>query len=430
MDFLPRNLITGSLFAALCLISVPAFAVLDTPNYSWRLGQSGNVYKVYDPQGPHLSNNFTPNSSFAENSADNGVIEYLSPGPLTIDGSTGEILNGVSLSRGLTVGDLLDSLGSLVSTDNPIGLAVLSASVLAPLLLDAWNNSQSSSSSPDSCGSSVYYAVYSNISNSFTSGPFSSPPTSGYCGSYPDGDCSVNSFSDGTGPFSSVCPSSGVYTPPSPPSNLPDWAMNNWPVASPAINTALSNSASNQIDLADSLANNNSPLSTPTPYGYSIPSPDSTVTGSPTTTSSTDPSTGQTTNTTSTPSYKFTTPTPPNGVQVTKDTIIVTQTCTSAGSCSTTNTTTNTSPAQQPKLGSFIPPAVSAPTSSAVTPTPFALDFKLPSQSVASCPQPLTFTVFSNSFNIPLTPLCTLAVDVRPYLEALGAVGAGVVIFR
>ena len=114
MDFLSRNLIIGALACALGLVSLPAFAVLDSPNYSWRQTRDGQAYKVYDPQGPHLSNNFTPNSSFAENSAGNGVIETVAPGPLTIDGATGEILNGVSLSRGLTVGDLIDGAQALM----------------------------------------------------------------------------------------------------------------------------------------------------------------------------------------------------------------------------------------------------------------------------------------------------------------------------
>jgi hypothetical protein len=54
----------------------------------------------------------------------------------------------------------------------------------------------------------------------------------------------------------------------------------------------------------------------------------------------------------------------------------------------------------------------------------------MPSQSSAVCPSPLAYNAFGTAFTIPLSPLCTLAIDVRPYVESLGAVGAGIVIFR
>ena len=460
MDFLSRNLITGALACALGLVSLPAFAVLDSPNYSWRQASNGQVYKVYDPQGPHLSNNFTPNSSFAENSAGNGVIETVAPGPLTIDGATGEILNGVSLSRGLTVGDLIDGAQALMVPDNPYGAAFLALTLVGSLALDAYDNSQSSSSAlppPDGytpvCGSSSYYYDSSYVcqsSGNFTASSDYGPMSSSDCFSLASSTSSLSCTSsntgaiaydgpysspDGSGPFSSECPGgsqSGTYV--APPSLTPSQAIQ-WAQANPssfATNVAptLNGSPADQIALANDLANSNAPLSTPTPYGYTIPSTDATVTGSPTTTSSTDPSTGNTTNTISTPTYKFSTPTPPNGVQVQKSTTVVTQTCTSAGSCTTTNTTTNTAPATQPKLGSFTAPTLSAPGSSVLTPTPYPLNFALPSQSNATCPQPISYTAFGTTFNIPLTPLCSLATNVKPYVESLGAVGAGIVIFR
>lgn len=437
MDFLSRNIITGALFGALCLVSLPAFAVLDSPNYSWRQTRDGQAYKVYDPQGPHLSGNFNPGSSFVENSAGNGVIESVTPGPLTIDGATGEILNGVGLSRGLTVGDLIDGAKALMVPDNPYGAAFLALSLVGTLALDAYDNAHSSSGSTYSntfyCGSTLETAPSGQVwvpQGNYTCS--SSPaPCGGSYGCFAgqsSGICPTQNYGgcpNGATPTSTPNGSSSVT-----PAQAIQWAQANPNSFATNVAPTLNGSPADQTALANDLANSNAPLSTPVPYGYNIPSQDATVQGSPTTSSSTDPSTGQTTTTTSTPSYKFTTPTPPQEVQVQKTTQIVTQTCTAAGSCSVTNNTTNTSPAQQPKLGSFTAPALSVPSASTLAPTPFALNFTLPSQSSAVCPQPLTFTVFSNSFNIPLVPLCTLSTDVRPYLEALGAVGAGVVIFR
>ncbi len=448
MDFLSRNVITGALFGSLCLVSVPAFAVLDTPNYSWRQGSSGQVYKVYDPQGPHLSPFINPGSSFAENSASNGVIENITPGPLTIDGATGEILNGVGLSRGLTVGDLIDSATALIVPDSPAGLALLAAGLIGTLALDAYNSANPSTApSGASCGSTDYYYDFGCTDSEYVSngdtctssnagnytGPFSSSSLAS--AAYPSGNVAngTSSSSNGSGPFSAECPSSGVYTPSSSTETAIQalqWAQSNPSSFGTNLAPILNNSTVDQLGLARSLGKRNAPLSTPVPYGYNIPSTDATVTGSPTTTTSTDPSTGNSTNTTSTPTYKFSTPTPPNGVQVLKITKIITQTCTSAGSCTTTNNTTQTSPATQPKLGSFTSPTLSAPTTSAIVPTPYALNLNMPSQSSAVCPSPLSYNAFGTAFTIPLSPLCTLATDVRPYVESLGAVGAGIVIFR
>ncbi len=437
MDFLSRNVITGVLACALGLVSLPAFAVLDSPNYSWRQTRDGQAYKVYDPQGPHLSGNFTPNSSFVENSAGNGVIETVTPGPLTIDGATGEILNGVSLSRGLTVGDLIDGARALMVPDNPYGVAFLALSLVGSLALDAYDNAQSSSGSSPSCLSNGSYYVQRCVNTTtdavlYVNGPFSSFPSSdgNYCG----GGTSAKLIGQGpyaynTGPLPDSCSPSGVYTPTETPSQAIQWAQANPSSFASNVAPTLNGSPADQTALANDLAASNAPLSTPSPYGYTIPSGDASVSGSPTTTSSTDPSTGNTTTTTTTPTYKFSTPTPPQEVQVNKQVIQITQTCTVSGSCTSQQITTN-SPAQQPKLGSFIAPTLSAPPSAAVTSTPYPLNFALPSQSNATCPNPLSYTAFGTTFSIPLTPLCSLATNVRPYIESLGAVGAGIVIFR
>ena len=412
MDVLSRNLVNCALACALCLVSVPAFAVLDTPNYSWRLGQSGNVYKVYDPQGPHLSTNIDPSSTFLENSASNGVIENITPGPLTIDGATGEILNGVGLSRGLTVGDLIDSATALIVPDSPAGLALLAAGLIGTLALDAYDNAYP----PSECSQCASLVSTSNYYSGGKSYFISNTSTT--CTFY-------NGSVDTTSNISScTLPSSQT------PSQAIQWAQSNPSSFGTNLAPILNNSTVDQLGLARSLGKRNAPLSNPVPYAYQLPSPGSSVSGSPTTTTSTDPSTGNTTKTISTPTYRFSTPTPPNGVQVQKSTTVVTQTCTSSGSCTTINTTTKTAAATQPKLGSFTSPTLSAPTASAISATPYSLNLKMPSQSSAVCPSPLTYNAFGTAFNIPISPLCTLATDVRPYVESLGAVGAGIVIFR
>ena len=431
MDFLSRNVITGALACALGLVSLPAFAVLDSPNYSWRQTRDGQAYKVYDPQGPHLSNNFTPNSSFAENSAGNGVIETVTPGPLTIDGATGEILNGVSLSRGLTVGDLIDGAQALMVPDNPYSAAFLALTLVGSLALDAYENAHPSpsvyykspfTSSDCPYGSSYWFGLYGTTASCtdteyIVGDSVSSPYVYG---------CNVPThYSCTSSDAYPVSPGAPVLTP----SQAIQWAQSNPSSFATNVAPTLNGSPADQTALANDLANSNAPLSTPTPYGYTIPSPDSSVTGSPTTQTSTDPSTGDTTTTTTTPTYKFSTPTPPQEVQVNKQVIQITQTCTASGSCTSQQITTN-SPATQPKLGSFTAPTLSAPGSSVLTPTPYPLNFALPSQSNATCPQPISYTAFGTTFNIPLTPLCSLATNVKPYVESLGAVGAGIVIFR
>ncbi|MHB1881329.1 MAG: virulence factor TspB C-terminal domain-related protein [Acidithiobacillus sp.] len=428
MDFLSRNVITGALACALGLVSLPAFAVLDSPNYSWRQTRDGQAYKVYDPQGPHLSNNFTPNSSFAENSAGNGVIETVTPGPLTIDGATGEILNGVGLSRGLTVGDLIDGAQALMVPDNPYGAAFLALTLVGSLAVDAYENANPPSPSYG-CYAGGYYYVGFYPPQSYQ-GPY--PSLSAAQSVCPSGTagCGIGDAVYSSGPFANQCSSSGVYTPPTEtPSQAIQWAQVNPSSFASNVAPTLNGSPADQTALANDLSNSNAPLSPGVPYGYTIPSSDSSVTGPSTTSSSTDPSTGNTTTTTTTPTFDFSTPNPPSEILPTEKVVQVTQTCTGSGSCTTQQITTN-SPATQPKLGSFTAPTLSAPGSSVLTPTPYPLNFALPSQSNATCPQPISYTAFGTTFNIPLTPLCSLATNVRPYVESLGAVGAGIVIFR
>ncbi|WP_216360878.1 virulence factor TspB C-terminal domain-related protein, partial [Acidithiobacillus marinus] len=375
------------------------------------------VYRVYDPQGGRASSLFTPSSSFAEGSS-GGVIETFAPPPLTIDGATGEVVS--SLSRSLTVGDLVDGLGKFMSVDNPIGLTILGATTLLPLATSIYDDYESANTTPSGC--TEPYSTYCSSNWGHTTGcdqtineGSSNGSTLYACSSSSDPSAACGSF---------TCDASTV---PTSPSNLPLWIQNNWSsddLANDA-SSALQANPSYSPDLASQLANNNTPLSSPVPYSYSPSS--NTLSGSPTSTSSTNPSTGDTTTTTTTPTYKVS-PGTDGGLSVQKSTSSVTQTCTSSGSCTTTNTSTSTSTPQP--ASPFVAPTTSTPAAPSPSIKSFALNLAMPSQSDAVCPDPLSFTALSNNFTIPLTPLCSLASDVKPYVESLGAVGAGIIIFR
>jgi hypothetical protein len=397
--------------------------VLDSPNYSWRQSSNGSVYKVYDPQGAHLSPSLNPSSTFSESAAGAPVIDTAVPGPLTIDGATGEILNGVTLSRSLDAAQLASSASLLLGISNPYADAFRALTLVGTLAVDAYNaanpNASSGAVDPnDVCDTTTSAGddwcnaagdTYAGITNGY----FVCDRPGGGTGEEYVTYCTLST------PPPSITPSSALT-----------WAQANPSIFQSNLVPILNGSTADNLGLARSLGSNNAPLSSPIPYAYQIPSTNASVSGLSTTTSSTNPSTGNTTKTVSTPSYKFSTPSSGNGVKVTNQMQTVTSSCTSTGSCTVTNTSTTTSSNPQPKLGSFTAPAVSAPTSSSVSPTPFALNLKMPSQSAAVCPPPLSYTAFGTNFTIPLSPLCTLATDCRPYVESLGAVGAGIVIFR
>ncbi len=414
MDFLSRYVAHCALACSLCLVSIPAFAVLDSPNYSWKLSSSGNVYRVYDPQGGRASATFSPGSAFAEGPS-SGVVETLAPSPLLIDGATGDVI--ASLSRSLTVGDLVGALSDAMS--GPLGMTIIAASNLAPFVSAIYNAYESSSSVPTGCTEPYTTYCSSNYGSTTTCnqtlmGTTSNGVTTYYCSNSATPNAACASFTCNASPSSS------------PPSNLPQWVSNNWTSDNLAndATSVLNSNPSYSPTLASNLSNNNAPLSSSVPYSYSPSS--NTLSGPSSTSSSTDPSTGTTTTTTSTPSYKVS-PGINGGLNVTKNTTVVTQSCTSAGSCTVTNTTTTSA---TPKSTPFVAPTTSVPPSNTSSIKSFALNLAMPSQSNAVCPSPLSFNALSNTFTIPLTPLCTLATDVRPYVESLGAVGAGIVIFR
>ena len=108
-----------------------------------------------------------------------------------------------------------------------------------------------------------------------------------------------------------------------------------------------------------------------------------------------------------------------------------------SGASSTSTSVTSTTAASAP-VGSasaassapFVSPATQFPSSSA----PPAGVVALPSVSVPStagtCPAPLTFSVYSTSYPIDLTPLCTLASEVRPFVIGVNGLAAVLFILR
>ena len=443
MDVLSRNLVNCALACALGLVSLPAFSSAipaSDPGYLWQFDNSG-AKLVFAPDSP-ISQNITgvPANAFtpAANAAD-GVIETINASSLPL-GNSGLSASGISLTRGLTVGDLIDGAKALMVPDNPYGAAFLAATIIGTIALDAYDNANSSSSPPIS-SSNPYYPE--GCVDPFSSSTFFSSPSATCTGSDSGGSLSSLSGSNpytcymSNGSFNVDCNGTGSSTAPSgygsvteTPAQAIQWAQSHPNSFATNVAPVLDNSSADQISLAQDEAANNAPLPSPVPFSY-LPNPNpDVITGSPTTQTSTDPTTGNTTQTTTTPSYRVS-PSPSSpSVDVTKSTTVVTQTCTSSGSCTSSPPVTTTGPAQTPKLTPFVAPALSAPTTSALVPTPYALNLNMPSQSSAVCPSPLAYNAFGTAFTIPLSPLCTLATDVRPYVESLGAVGAGIVIFR
>ncbi|MBU2805225.1 hypothetical protein HF283_20700 [Acidithiobacillus ferrooxidans] len=437
MDFLSRRFAYGSLVVALCLgFSPSAFAVLDSPIYSWRLSSSGNVYRVYDPQGGRASSVFTPSSTFAEGSS-GGVIETFDPLPLTIDGATGDVIAG--LSRSLTVGDLVGGLTDAMS--GPLGAAIIGASNLLPFLDAIYNQYEANLNSaeyPPVSSSNPFFSGGCDVDGFTSSTPVGAanawlgPGVTSYATCNSSDVCDVYTSNGGLetilqcGGTASYTAPSGYGVSSSPPSNIVPWVVNNWTsdgLASDA-STVLNNNPSYSPLLSDQLASNDAPLSSPVPYVYNPTS--NGLSSPPSTSTSTDPSTGNSTVTTTTPSYKVT-PGTNGGLNVNETSKVVTQSCTSAGSCTVINTTTTSS---TPKSTPFVAPTLSNPSAPTASVTDVPLSLVMPSQSNAVCPAPLSYTALGNNFTIPLTPLCNLATDARPYLESLGAVGAGIVIFH
>ena len=436
MDFLPRYLTCCALACALGLVSVPAFAAYSgLPNLQWSQAPDGSwSISQLSPSnfGPQGAGSFSAGSS-------DGVIESVAAPDLLIDSSGNISLAGriITASRNLSIADLADGVGDLLSDSNPYGLAIMAGAGLLGLLTDAYQASPAGSSSPYSetyyCGStpesagsgfnfvpdgdSVSNSVGATATCSFTLGCFNNPPSLDL-GEAPACSNGATPSAGPNGSSSSLSPS---------PSQMETYFQNNPSEIQTEFAKELADDPQYQQELADAEENNPSPipLPTPSPYTYDVPTPDQTITGSPTTTTSTDPTTNTTTTTTTTPSYDIS-----GGpdVTVTKSSTTDVQTCTSSGSCTTTTTTTKSNP--QPKAGVFVPPSVVPPSVSPVSPTPFSLSLAVPNQSTAVCPSPLSYSAFGQTFNISVQPLCTLATNARPYVEALGAVGAGIVIFH
>ncbi|MBE7567479.1 virulence factor TspB C-terminal domain-related protein [Acidithiobacillus sp. HP-11] len=458
------GLLNTRIFTLFCLSLCILFSVpdasasgaaddLSNPNYVWKMSSDGqSVYRIYSPAGTRASANFNPSSSYAEGSS-GGVIDTFAPPPLTIDGATGEVVT--SLSRSLTVGDLVDGLGKLMSVDNPIGLTVLGATTVLPIAQAIYDQYESTNSSVPSTSPQQTASTYTCGSTTETSSLPIIPEGTYICFDDSSSTCGISTgcYQTGTNEGDDGCPNGSAtayggpscsngdtpvpnYTSvsgaPTPPSNYPQWVANNWSSdnLSNDASTVLQNNPSYGPSLAQSLSANDASMADTVPYTYT---PSSNSLSEPSSSSSsTDPSTGDTTTTTSTPSFTVS-PGANGGLQVTKNLTQVTSSCTSSGSCTTTNTTVASSTPTNPTP--FTAPTVSFGTSGLSTATadmPQSMAFSnigfgsswLPD----SCPPAPTWDVtlpigdYNQSFTLPTQYLCDIASDFKPIVLASGGV--------
>ncbi|MDD3761202.1 MAG: hypothetical protein PHO57_10290 [Acidithiobacillus sp.] len=462
MDFLSRRFVGCALVGSLCLVSLPVFATtFGNPDlYTWVKASDGTAYRVFDPRGSYASSLYGPSSPssavFSDASA-SGVVEHLPAPPLTIDGSTGLVVDGLSVSRSLTLGDLAAGVGRVLSLDNPIGLGLLAAGVLAPLVESAYQSSLSASSSSSLPGSSVSPSSSYNSSCVVSGGGVSASSPYAWClanvsseevsegqsfslsGCTVDGSTAYVLISNGVSAAGTLnnCTLSSSSSSSVTPSSAIQYFVSNPSQVVPAFKSALSADPALAIPLANALSQSGVPALSPSgdalPFTYNIPSSDSSIQGSPTTTTSTDPATGDSVVTKSVPTYKLS-DSPDGGISISKDITTTTSTCTSSGSCAVTNTTTvasspSVSTSQSPSKGSpFVPPSPLGPVPSVPSSTvPLSLSV---SHNPGTCPPPLSISALSQTFTVPLKPFCNLATYAHPYVESLGAVGASIVIFR
>lgn len=464
MDFLSHNLTYRSLVGAFCLIFAQfSFGAVFTPSPLFWSPTSSGSFAIPSLSSTQLQ---AANSTFS--TVDSAVQQVVVTPVLSFAGSNALDLSGdINAIRSIPISSIVNTLSNNFADNASAFQSLLDAPNLASLLPDIYHyyfpNSSSSSlsssypSSDYGCGSSSYAVLYSYqcSSGSWNFLSYSSSyvfpfPTSSSIPTVDNTSCSSSNngqylggggttYSDGTGPDASECPGgsqAGTYVSPSstPPPDLQKWIPANWSKDDLSKYTAKALDASPSLASAVASDENDAspfPVTFPNahPWDYKVPAADASVTGQPSISTSTNPSTGVTTKTVSTPTYTIT---GGPSVTVAKSVSTSVSTCTSSGTCTVSSTSTSTStPALSPKSSSpFVPPITSTPSPQSVSVKSFALNLAMPSQSDAVCPDPLSFSALSNNFTIPLTPLCTLASDVQPYVESLGAVGAGIVIFR
>lgn len=120
----------------------------------------------------------------------------------------------------------------------------------------------------------------------------------------------------------------------------------------------------------------------------------------------------------------------PGSISVTRSTTCTTQTSGPSGASS--SATTTTAPPSQSGSGAvtpFVPPSTSFPSSSSPTGTIALPPVSVPASS-GTCPQPITFVVFGLTYSISLTPLCTLAGEIQPFVIGINGLAAALFILR
>ncbi len=250
---------------------------------------------------------------------------------------------------------------------------------------------------------------------------------------------SGNGYSNYEATWSPIpCPSGTQYPPLGPTPSMP---------ATPGdIAGAIGVGLTNNPGLAPNIANSAASAGAVIPTTSSSTSGPSSVTGAPTKTTTTN-SSGVTSTTTSTPTFNFSYS--PNSISITQVTNTSTQTSGPAGSASSASSSTTTSPPStgtsgpsgQPLgpssspassgsgAGFTAPGAPSYPASSSPTGV-----ITLPAVNIAaasgSCPAPVTFSAFGQTFTIPLDPFCQLASEVAPFFIAMNGLAAALFILR
>ena len=452
MDFLPCHFTYRTLVGAFCLAFAQlSFASVFTPIPLYWSPTSSGSFAVPSIPATQLQ---AADSSFS--TVDSAVQQDVVTPVLQFSGSNALDLSGdINAIRSIPISSIVNSLTNNFANNAVAFQSLLNAPSLAsllPTIYDDYESSLSSSGSSSGSSSSTYYCgsllesvpspyYYISDGSSVCNGTCNS--SSGCYGYTPNqGSCDNQTMLISSNPSCSNADSASLYpngaSSPPPPSDLSSWIPANWSKDDLSNFTAQALDATPYLatDVADAESNDSStPVVFPNahPWDYVVPAADASVSGPSSTVTSTNPSTGDTTKTVTTPSYSIT---GGNSVTVTKSSTAVTSTCTSSGTCTQTgSTTTSSTPTLSPNSSTppsspFTAPTTSTPASQTASIKSFALNLAMPSQSDAVCPDPLSFTALSNNFTIPLTPLCNLATDVNPYVESLGAVGAGIIIFR
>ncbi len=468
MALFPRRLLFGVVSS--CLVLTPSLAF---PETLWTIGSSGRVYSRVASRSEMLDSLRSQlsglKSTFGLDSSSSvpAVSQSLDVGPYLVrDANTGEVIGRVlpSVTRDISLSDVASAAVDVIEA-TPDGrlasLATTGLGVLATLLLASESgsaplsspSSSSTAPTPPISASNPYYgpnrcSIAISAGNFYADSPLALAED--ICGKdgLPSGP-GVNSAGNGatcggeslgqncSGTPSDVAPPGyGSVSP----SDVLAWAKAHPRAAVNAIRDAMLKNPDLAPEIAQEIAPYDPPLSDPLPFDYDIsPNPD--IIRGPVRTVSREtrsvplPSskTGTGTETiTKTEQPVDTLRSGPGGL--TEDQTIVRRTTTCIdGSCNTSTTVENisSSQARQNRLdhSPFVPPPFSPLTPPPVVHRNIPLSLSVPS-SVGVCPPPVPFVVMGRSYSLSYAPFCRIALAARPYVMALGGVGAAIVILR